>query len=83
MDSRSKGLYYRCYFTINDRIVAHEAINCADDAAAIEKARALLAGTSYLSLEVWRGAACVAKLEKDESTSSEGGVSNVARFRNR
>jgi hypothetical protein len=68
---------------MNDHIVAHEAMLCLNDEAAIEKARTLLAATSFLSLEVWRGAACVAKLDKDGSASSERGASNVVKLRSR
>jgi hypothetical protein len=65
MPSQPDGLYYRCYFTKNDHIVAVEAVFAADDDGAIERARTLLAAAEFLSMELWRGAECVAKLDKD------------------
>jgi hypothetical protein len=83
MDSASKALYYRCYFTQNDHVIAHEEIFCDDDDAAIEKARAILASAKFMSLELWRGAECVAKLDKEEAHSSDDGVSDSIELRNR
>jgi hypothetical protein len=74
MDSSSKALYYRCYFMKNDHVIALEEIFSDDDDAAIETARAILASAKFLSLELWRGAERVAKLDKEEHHSSEDAV---------
>lgn len=53
---------YRCYFTdAGDRIRSYEQITCGDDASAVLKAEALLAGSEYGSAELWQGKRLVGK----------------------
>jgi DNA-binding response OmpR family regulator len=46
---------YRCLLLENDRIVGIELIEASTDAAALEKAREHLAGSSFTTLELWAG----------------------------
>ena len=53
---------YRCYFTdANDRILAFEQIECADDAAGVLKVHELLATSKYNVAELWQGKRLVGK----------------------
>jgi hypothetical protein len=47
---------YRCYFlSADEKIQRAEEFMCADDRAAISRARALFNAKSYPALELWRG----------------------------
>ena len=67
MANTSPHQYYRCYFMREGRIVAYEDVFSYDDDRAIEKAREILSGESYPTIELWRGKELVAVLERDNS----------------
>ncbi|HKP26781.1 MAG TPA: response regulator [Dongiaceae bacterium] len=46
---------YRCLLLQKDRLVGIELIDASTDAAALEKAREYLAGSSFTTLELWAG----------------------------
>ena len=71
MASPSKGLYYRCYFTKDDRIVGYVNIFAENDDEAIDQSRKILSAARYLSVELWRGTECVATLEKEAPETSD------------
>ena len=54
--------HYRCYFLIDDRIKAAEDIGAKDDADALLKAEELLAGSSFLAIEVWQAERLVGRV---------------------
>jgi hypothetical protein len=64
MDSPVQERYYRCYFISNDHIVGYKNVFSDDDVGALEKLGDILAATEHLSVELWRGTECVAKLDK-------------------
>ena len=64
MDSPGQERYYRCYFVSNDHIFGYRHVLSEDDVSAIESLEEILAATEYLSVELWRGKECVAKLDK-------------------
>jgi hypothetical protein len=64
MDSPVQDRYYRCYFISNDHIFGYKNVFSNEDVSAIEKLGEILAATKCLSVELWRGEECVAKLDK-------------------
>jgi hypothetical protein len=71
MDSPNRERYYRCYFIRNDRIARHEDVYCYEDEGAIEKVREILAASEYLSVELWRGKDCIARLDKPHPAAAD------------
>ena len=58
--------YYRCYLLRDEHIVGHEEVFGPDDDAAIGRAREILEASELPTIEVWRGAECVASIAKDD-----------------
>ncbi|MEK1933363.1 MAG: hypothetical protein AAAC47_27020 [Pararhizobium sp.] len=57
---------YRCYFLNGERIAAVKAITCDDDAEALLEADKILAGSHYLSIEIWAGPRKVAIISRED-----------------
>jgi hypothetical protein len=71
MDSLVKERYYRCYFISNDHVVGYKDVFSHDDVGAIEKLGEISVVTEHLSVELWRGKECVAKIDKKPPTPTE------------
>jgi hypothetical protein len=65
--------YYRCYLVKDEHIVGHEVVFGRDDDAAIEKAREILEASTFLTIEVWRGAERIASIGKSADLFADRG----------
>jgi len=56
--------FYRFFFRQHDVTVRAEVFECDGDAAALEKAKALLSSSQHGLIEVWQGARKVGIVER-------------------
>ncbi len=62
---------YRCYFMSGDAIQAVQVFECADDAAVVSKASALLdAKPQHPAIEIWQGKRFIARLARNAPATS-------------